>query len=323
MGELDLRELRAGEPKLRRRQHWRPPFRVPGRIVEGRCEKGAVFQFPKDYPRTIPIIESQQGRGDARIREQSRSENRPKPTAHEESARKGTSAHNRRASYGSKHQLVNGAHPNQLSARQSDNKSEEIAGACLQCVRMDSHVQVGSRRRLEPELLRFRGLEFNRGSWLNRGHTGTSKSKVTAASVPRFSGMAPGIPSRGRKVGAVARRRTDSSSSRPQLVRDLAVVQASTGIVKTVTGEVTIQDAVNAAGAVELLRGEEEQQDWDRADAIFGPAAPIDQRRLVVQNGVTIERVLDEPVMLDTAERVTRSENVGTSRCSLGSIRTR
>jgi hypothetical protein len=89
-----------------------------------------------------------------------------------------------------------------------------------------------------------------------------------------------------------------------EFVRDLAMVQTQAGMVQAVSGALTAQDAVNASGAIRLLRGFEEHKEWTEADVTFAPTAPLDQRQAFAEGVIKMERDMDEPVLLQIAGAV-------------------
>lgn len=82
-----------------------------------------------------------------------------------------------------------------------------------------------------------------------------------------------------------------------QFVSNLAVIQASAGIVREVS-DISGQDIVNAMGGVELLRGRELPLPWSDAHMTVRGTASLDTRREMVAAPLTLQTLVDAPFEL-------------------------
>lgn len=82
------------------------------------------------------------------------------------------------------------------------------------------------------------------------------------------------------------------------LVTDLAIIQVNAGKVQEVSGDMTAQDAINAAGGVRLLRGMETGLPWTSAEAGLRASAPLEMRKQLAEGVIRFEKVVDEPVVI-------------------------
>jgi hypothetical protein len=80
-------------------------------------------------------------------------------------------------------------------------------------------------------------------------------------------------------------------------VMGLAVIQASAGIVREVSG-VTPQDIVNTMGGVALLRGGEVPAPWTTGAATVRASASLETRKQLVENVIQMVGVVDAPFEL-------------------------
>lgn len=81
-------------------------------------------------------------------------------------------------------------------------------------------------------------------------------------------------------------------------VTELAIIQANAGLVQEVSGDITGQDAMNAAGGVRLLRGMEADFPWTSAEAGLRASASLAARRQMAEEVIRLEMVIDEPVVI-------------------------
>jgi hypothetical protein len=79
-----------------------------------------------------------------------------------------------------------------------------------------------------------------------------------------------------------------------EFVRNMAVIQGWTGIVRPVT-DISGQDVANALGGVALLRGEEVPAPWDAATVTVVASASADTRQQLASNPMTIRTGVDAP----------------------------
>ncbi len=82
------------------------------------------------------------------------------------------------------------------------------------------------------------------------------------------------------------------------LVTDLALIQASTGIVREVVGDFTRADAANAAAGAALIRGTECAFPWTSAEVGLLASAPLEARRQMARQIIIFGWTVDAPFVL-------------------------
>lgn len=83
-----------------------------------------------------------------------------------------------------------------------------------------------------------------------------------------------------------------------QFVCDLALVQAETGIIREVSGEISVADAANASAGAGLVRGEEVLRPWTSIQIAVSGHLDAENRRRLSEEPIWLNSVVEQPATI-------------------------